>query len=115
MSSDTPFTDGIIERERARRDIIRDRIGGLLDHEQQEQRDHEERRKARFDGLWKAHTEQLAIAGQRSQQTSSPTAMASNSRSRIPSRRTDQTAGGNITPVQNDRRRSRFLTWMRRS
>ena len=114
MSSDTPFPREIIERERARRDIIRDRIGGLLDHEQREQREREEERKARFDELWKAHAERLARAGQRSQQTSSA-AMASNPHKGIPSGMVGQIASGNIPPVQNDRRGSRFLTWMRRN
>jgi len=63
MTSDTPFTPEIIERERARRDVIRDRISGLLEHERQGQLEREVMRQARFDQEWAKHRERAAAAG----------------------------------------------------
>ena len=65
VTSDTPFTPEIIERERARRDVIRDRISGLLEHERQGQLEREIMRQARFDQEWAKHRERAAAAGGR--------------------------------------------------
>ncbi|KFH48380.1 hypothetical protein ACRE_005590 [Hapsidospora chrysogenum ATCC 11550] len=65
MTSDTPFTPEIIERERARRDVIRDRISGLLEHERPGQLEREILRQARFDQEWAKHRERAAAAGGR--------------------------------------------------
>lgn len=62
MASSTPFTSEMVERERARRDLIRDRIAGLPEEARQDHVAREIIRKKQFDELWEEHRRQEAAA-----------------------------------------------------
>ncbi|KAI1633639.1 hypothetical protein F4809DRAFT_644214 [Biscogniauxia mediterranea] len=52
-----PFTPEMVDRERARRDEIRDRISQLPTSLQVEEQDKEQHRIGRWDDLWRQHRE----------------------------------------------------------
>lgn len=70
VNSDQAFCRSMVERERARRDEIRDRIEGLLAHERQHELESERNRQAHFDQEWRKHRQRVAASGQSHQAVS---------------------------------------------
>ncbi|KAH6989500.1 hypothetical protein BKA56DRAFT_256692 [Ilyonectria sp. MPI-CAGE-AT-0026] len=67
MNADPPFTDEIIEREMARRDLIRDQINCLPADARLDREVQEVRRQHRFEDDWRQHRERLASNRQQNQ------------------------------------------------